>query len=270
MHGFGNDFVVLDRLKDPSALEDEVALAKMICDRHFGVGSDGLLFLESGNGSAFRMRMLNPDGSDGGMCGNGVRCVAKLAQERGYVKDWMELQVGERSLNIDFVADDVRVDMGQYSLLAEDLGLLDTVTEPFIGGHIEAKGYAFQGVAVSMGNPHLVFTVEDVKAMNVASVGPIFEHHPWFRKRTNVQFVEVKNRTSVHVRTWERGAGETLACGSGACAVAVAMLLTGRCDPAIDVYLPGGVLKITVQPDRSVILQGAARVVFEGVWPLPG
>lgn len=263
MHGIGNDFVVIDLVAQSLSL-DWADFAREICRPHFGVGADGVLLLSRDPSSTLCMDMLNPDGSVGGMCGNGVRCVSRLAVDRGYAPPQFDLRVGERLLQIDAQDELIAVNMGCYQLDATSLGLDPSATDPVIGLRFVHRSFAGFGTAVSMGNPHLVFLVEDLDAIDVEGVGKHFEHHPWFTQRCNVQFVQVLDWHSARIRTWERGAGLTLACGSGACASAVATSLAGRTGRKVLVHLPGGDLSISILDDGSVIMAGGAQTVFHG------
>ncbi len=267
MHGIGNDFVVVDLVAESHSVDWSV-LAQDLCRQHFGVGADGLLLLSRDTNMVLRMTMFNPDGSEGGMCGNGVRCVSRLAVERCYASSAFDLKVGDRVLQIETGQDQVAVNMGTYSLEGSALGLSPSATDPIIGLRFQFDGFVGYGTAVSMGNPHLVFLVDDLDVVSVEAVGRHFEHHPWFTQRCNVQFAQVENWETILLRTWERGAGLTLACGSGACASAVAASLSGKTGRRVLVRLPGGDLTISVLEDESVIMSGPAETVFSGEWLL--
>ncbi len=252
MQGIGNDFVMLDTLRDPLTVEDLPLLSRSLNDRKFGIGGDGLILLERGDSAPFRMRMLNPDGSESEMCGNGVRCCARLIRDHGHSDaSTIPIETGAGVLELQFVGDLVRVDMGLATIL-------DLVEQPI--------GEDYLGTAVSMGNPHLVIFVDDVASVDLLRLGPFFEHHPFFPNRTNVHFAQVVDRTHLIQRTWERGARVTLACGTGACSVGVAAAVTGRAERDVSVQLPGGVLRIEYVDDGRVFMTGAAETVFEGRW----
>ena len=265
MQGIGNDFVVLDALLSPLP-DDLPSVAKRLCDRRFGVGGDGILTLERGETAPFKMRMFNPDGSESEMCGNGIRCVGALIKLRDYATEAASyaIETGAGTLIVEALNDDLyRVDMGNYSLAPADLHLT-WEGDKFVN---ELVSKSLRGTAVSMGNPHLVIFTSDVAAIELDHVGPILEAHPWFRERTNVHFVEAVSRTHLKQRTWERGAGITLACGTGACACAVAAHLNDLADPSVDIDLPGGRLHIEVQEDARVYMTGPAVTVFSGEPP---
>ena len=260
--GLGNDFVVLDALRDRLP-ESPAVFARAVCDRRRGVGGDGLLILEKGQGAPFRMRMWNPDGSESEMCGNGLRCAAAILLARGYASaEGVEIETGAGVLRADFREGGIAVAMGVARLTRGEIGMLGPPEETFVEREIE--GYV--GTAVSMGNPHLVVFVPDVESIDLGREGRALERHPLFPARTNVHFVQVLGPEEARVRIWERGAGATLACGTGACAVAVAGVLTGRLAPRSTVRLPGGALALEVAEDRRVTMTGPAEIVFEGEW----
>ena len=259
MQGLGNDFVVLDALRDPPP-DDPAALARLACDRRLGVGADGLLLLERGDAAPFRMRMWNPDGTESEMCGNGLRCAAALLRERGHAAGEAEIETGAGVLEAAFVGDEVAVDMGVARLERGEIGMDGPPGEAFVDAEIDGQ----RATAVSMGNPHLVLFVPDVDAVDLESRGRALERHALFPRRTNVHFAQVVAPDEARVRVWERGAGATLACGTGACAVAVAGVETGRLARRATIRLPGGPLTVKVAPDRRVTMTGPAAVVFEG------
>ena len=258
--GLGNDFVVLDALRDP--LPDDPALfARVACDRRRGVGGDGLLILQRGEEAPFRMRMWNPDGSESEMCGNGLRCAAAILLERGYASaEGVEIETGAGVLRAEFLDGRVSVAMGVARLQRGEIGMLGPPEETFV--EREIAGYV--GSAVSMGNPHLVIFVPDLATVDLEREGRILENDPTFPARTNVHFVQIQSADEARVLVWERGAGATLACGTGACAVAVAGVETGRLGGRSTIHLPGGPLTIEVSPDLGVTMIGPAEIVFEG------
>jgi diaminopimelate epimerase len=209
------------------------------------------------------MRMLNPDGSESEMCGNGVRCFARLLHDHGHVTEpVVPVETGAGVLQLEMLPDRrVRVDMGPARLRRGEIGMIGAETQGFVEQEV---GEGYHGTAVSMGNPHLVVFVDDVAAVELDRVGPILERHPLFPARTNVHFVQVVDRTHLIQRTWERGAGITLACGTGACACAVAAVVTDRADRKVDIRLPGGNLEIELGPDGHVFMTGPAETVYEG------
>jgi diaminopimelate epimerase len=276
MHGAGNDFVVIDAVKKPVKIG--AALARRLCDRRFGAGCDQLLILEKSKKADFRMRIMNPDGSEVEMCGNGIRCAALYARERGLVKkDDMAVEtlaglIRPRLLKKGLV----RVDMGEPVLEAEKVPTTakGRVLEAPLSFSLPSWGRAGERggdvdvkvTAVSMGNPHAVIFVDDADAVPLESWGPALERHPFFPKRANVEFVEIQAPDRAKVRVWERGAGVTLACGTGACASAVAGVLTGRLRRKASLALPGGTLDIEWAPDNHVFMTGPAAFVYDGVF----
>jgi diaminopimelate epimerase len=272
MHGCGNDYVYVDGFHH--RVDDPAALAKAISDRRFGVGSDGLILILPSDRADVRMRMWNADGSESEMCGNGIRCVAKYAFERGLVarRPHLTAETGAGILGLDLDVEggevrSVRVDMGRPRLERADIPMLGAPGR-VVDEEIRVGDRTFRITAVSMGNPHAVTWVDDVARFPVERYGPLLETHPSFPRRTNVEFVEVLSRAEVVQRTWERGAGETWACGTGAAAVCVAGVLTGRTDREVRIHLRGGDLLLAWPPDGAVLKTGPATVVFEGTWPL--
>lgn len=265
MQGIGNDFVMIDALRETALPDDLPAFARMVCDRRFGIGGDGLILLEKGDEAPFRQRMFNPDGSESEMCGNGIRCFARLLVDHGHVTDEAPIPVetGAGLLQVEVLPDRrVRVDMGIARLRRGAIGMAGgSETQGFIEQEV---GYGLRGTAVSMGNPHLVIFVDDVAKVDLETLGPELERHPLFPQRTNVHFVQVVDRTHLIQRTWERGAGVTLACGTGACASVVAAVITDRTERKVENRLPGGPLEIEVAPEGRVMMTGAAETVFEG------
>lgn len=266
MHGIGNDFVVADaeRCGPESGWPD---LARAICDRRFGVGSDGLLLVSRATSADFQMRMLNPDGTESEMCGNGVRCVLRWLHREGWTQEpVVSLATGAGMLQLELTANGwVRVDMGPARLSRGEIGMSGDPQARFIE---EPLGHSsgLTGAAVSMGNPHLVVFVEDALAVPLETWGPELETHVLFPSRVNVHFVQVVSPETLLQRTWERGAGATLACGTGACAATVAAHLTGRSGSAVTVQLPGGNLKIEYEQSGHVFMSGPAEFVFVGEW----
>jgi diaminopimelate epimerase len=269
MHGIGNDFIIVDAITKPIEAKDLRALARAMNDRRRGVGGDGLILVEPGTSAAYRMHMLNPDGSEGGMCGNGLRCVAKFLHQKGYLSSFgaLPIEVTDRTVTASFCYDgDIQVDMGEAFLERGQIGMAGDPSSRFINEPIEAGGETYIGTAVSMGNPHLVIFVDHVDSVHLETIGPQLEHHPWFPERTNVHFVEISDSDDLTQRTWERGAGITLACGSGACACAVAAHLTGRTGRKVTIRLPGGDLQVEYTEQGRVLMQGPAETAFEGQW----
>jgi len=283
MHGAGNDYIYVDCFAQ-TAPADPAALARVMSDRHFGVGGDGLILIEPTQRGDARMRMFNADGSEAEMCGNGVRCVAKYVVEHGISQNNpLRVKTGAGVLSLEWHAtgnpprvQTVRVDMGPPILQPERVPTTlpsnhpsgAVVSEPLTVGEVEVAV-----TCISMGNPHCVIFVDEDAHLPlpdelVLGVGPIIETSEWFPNRVNVEFVQVISRGEVWQRTWERGSGETLACGTGACAVCVAGVLTGRTDREITNHLLGGDLQLAYPADGgSVYMTGPAVEVFTGVWP---
>lgn len=272
MHGLGNDYVYVDGF-DQNIPDAPGELAKVIADRHFGVGGDGMILILPSDSADVRMRMFNADGSEGEMCGNGVRCVAKYAWDHGRSEaNPMHVETGAGILKIDLqVRNDkvqsATVDMGEPVLDAEKIPS-KLPGERNVDVPLEIGGRTMKVTCVSMGNPHAVVFVEDAGSVLLEQWGPELENHPSFPNRINAHFVQVHDKTEVTVRTWERGSGVTLACGTGASAVCVAGVLTGRTDRAIIGHLPGGDLNLHWQEsDNHVKMTGPASEVFSGEWP---
>jgi diaminopimelate epimerase len=264
MHGIGNDFVMVDTLRDGYPAEDLTALSREVNNRRFGIGGDGLILLEKGDTAPFRMRMWNPDGSESEMCGNGIRCFAKLLRDHNHTSErQVPVDTGAGRLVVELLDDGrVRVDMGLARLTRGEIPMTGAADETFIDQAVDS----YIGTAVSMGNPHLVIFVDDVSEIDLPLEGANLEHHAMFPNRTNTHFVQVLGDGVLRQRTWERGAGATLACGTGACATGVAAFLTGRAPRRSQVQLPGGSLEIEYLEDGRVLMTGPAETVFEGVW----
>lgn len=266
MHGIGNDFVMVDTIRDGLPDVDPTLLARAVNDRRFGIGGDGLIFVERGESAPFRMRMFNPDGSESEMCGNGIRCFAQLLRDHGHsLAPQVAVETGAGELVLEILPDRrVRVDMGLARLSRGEIGMMGEPTDGFVDQPVGG----FVGTAVSMGNPHLVVFVSAVGNVDLATVGPRLEVSELFPNRVNVHFAEMVGEGEIRQRTWERGAGATLACGTGACAVGVAAFATGRSGRRNLIHLPGGDLEIEYQDDGRVLMTGSAATVFEGNWPL--
>lgn len=269
MHGIGNDFVMIDAIRHPISIEALPDLAQAMCDRRFGVGSDGVILALKGDAAPFRMRMWNPDGSEAEMCGNGIRCLAKFLRDLGHSdNESIPVETGAGLLTLRAMPNgQIQVDMGEALLDRASIPMRHGPTDPFLSQPVELPELCLLGTAVSMGNPHVVFFVDDVSATPVETWGPLFERHELFPNRTNVHFVQVVDRTHLIQRTWERGAGITLACGTGACACGVAAFLNGFSDRQVEVQLPGGKLQIEYLEDGRVLMSGPAETVFRGEWP---
>jgi diaminopimelate epimerase len=272
MHGIGNDYVYMDCFSQAPPI-DPTRLALKISDRHFGVGSDGLILIMPSERADARMRMFNADGSEGEMCGNGVRCVAKYLYDRGLArKDKVTVETGRGVLSLALETaggkvQRVRVDMGTPILKAAEIPSL-LPGDPPVDAPIHLEDSTLTATAVSMGNPHAVIFVDSVRSFPLEVIGPVLEHHGAFPRRVNVHVVEILNRGEVRMRSWERGSGLTLACGTGACAVCVAGVLTSRTKRRVLAHLPGGDLELEWPEDQgSVFMTGPATEVFSGEWP---
>ena len=269
MQGLGNDYVYVNCFEEK--IENPPAVARYVSDRHFGIGSDGLIMINPSEVADFEMEMYNADGSRGEMCGNGIRCVAKYVYDYG-LTDKTQISVetlgGIKYLNLT-VEDGkvvlVKVDMGKPELKSDLIPIISE-NEKVIDEPIEVDGQVYHMTGVSMGNPHTVIYVDDVKNLDLEKIGPKFENHERFPKRINTEFVHCIDRNTVEMRVWERGSGETLACGTGACAVAVASILNNLTDTRVTVKLLGGDLQIEWdQKKNHVFMTGPEKVVFDGV-----
>ena len=269
MHGLGNDYVYVNCFEEK--IDNPPAVARFVSDRHFGIGSDGLIMINPSKTADFEMEMYNADGSRGEMCGNGIRCVAKYVYDYGLTD---KTQISVETLGgikyLDLTVEDgkvslVKVDMGKPELEAELIPIISE-REQVIDEPIEVDGKEYHMTGVSMGNPHAVIYVDDVKGLDLEKIGPKFESHERFPKRINTEFVHCIDRQTVEMRVWERGSGETLACGTGACAVAVSSILNNLTDTQVTVKLLGGDLQIEWDREKDrVFMTGPATVVFDGV-----
>ena len=269
MHGCGNDYVYVDCTNE--MIENPSEVSKYVSDRHFGIGSDGLILICSSETADFRMAMYNADGSEGAMCGNGIRCVAKYVYDKGLTdKKNISIETKSGIKELELTVEDgkvslVKVNMGAPILKAKDIPV-DVDTEKCIDSDINVDGKDYKITCVSMGNPHAVtFIDEDVKTFPIEKIGPKFENHPMFPDRVNTEFVQVLNRHEVNMRVWERGSGETLACGTGTCATVVACVLNGLADDEVTVHLLGGDLFIKYDRENDTVwMTGPAVIAFEG------
>lgn len=274
MHGIGNDYVYVNCFEE--TVKDPCAVSKYVSDRHFGIGSDGLILIKPSKVADFQMDMYNADGSQGEMCGNGIRCVAKYVYDYGLTDKTnisVETLAGIKHLELTVENGKValvKVNMGAPELLPEKIPVA-AEGERAIDVPLEVKGKTYQMNGVSMGNPHcVIFMEEDVRELDLEKIGPDFENHKRFPKRINTEFVNVLDENILRMRVWERGSGETLACGTGACATAVAAILNGLVQKEVTVKLLGGDLKIQWNGgDAPVYMTGAATTVFDGVITLP-
>jgi diaminopimelate epimerase len=270
-HGLGNDFILVDNRgqAEPLITPEQAVLW---CDRHFGIGADGVIFALPGqDGTDYTLRIFNSDGSEPEMCGNGIRCLARFIAdlEGESAKESYRIQTLAGVMVPKLEADRVTVDMGLPRLLSGEIPTtLAAADQQAVGAPLEAAGQTWEVTCVSMGNPHCITFVDDVAAIPLAAIGTQFEHHAAFPQRTNTEFIEVVRRDYLKMRVWERGAGITLACGTGACASLVAGVLTGRCDRRATVELPGGCLEIEWAADQRIYMTGPAQKVFSGVMML--
>lgn len=271
MQGIGNDYVYINRFEE--IVTDPVSLAKHMSAPHFGVGADGLVLIEPSDMADFNMRIFNRDGSEAEMCGNALRCIGKYVYERGLTEK-TELVIhtrgGLRRLWLEIKDGQVyrqRVDMGTPELNPRALGI-DLPGDLVLRHRLQILGQTMFITCVGLGNPHCVVFVRDPSEVDIESIGPMLENHPAFPHRTNVEFVTVKERDDIRMRVWERGSGETLACGTGACAALVASVLTGKAGREACVRLPGGNVQVTWSAeDNHVYQEGGANFVFDGEWP---
>ncbi|MBD0301029.1 MAG: diaminopimelate epimerase [Tolypothrix sp. T3-bin4] len=268
-HGLGNDFILIDnRSSSTPVITPEEAVK--LCDRHFGIGADGVIFALPGeNNTDYTMRIFNSDGSEPEMCGNGIRCFAGFVADlegESRNKDKYQIHTLAGVITPQLMPDgQVKVDMGYPRLLAGEIPTtLATADEKVINIPLQVAGKSWDVTCVSMGNPHCITFVQDVTAIPLEEIGPQFEHHSAFPQRINTEFVEVVRRDYVKMRVWERGAGITLACGTGACATLVAGVLTGKCDRTATVELPGGPLLIEWSEEQRLYMTGPAEKVFAG------
>ena len=270
MQGLGNDYVYVNCFKEK--VENPSEMAVKVSDRHFGIGSDGLILIKPSDVADFEMEMYNADGSRGEMCGNGIRCVEKYVYDYG-LTDKTSISV-ETLGGIKYL--DLTVEHGKVTLVKVDMGtpilkpeLIPIVAkgETVIDEPIMVGGKEYHMTGVSMGNPHDVVFMDDIKNLEIEKIGPLFENHERFPNRINTEFVNVIDRHTAQMRVWERGSGETLACGTGACAVAVACILNGLTENTVTVKLLGGDLKIEWDREKdTVYMTGPAAVSFDGVW----
>lgn len=284
MQGAGNDYVYMDCTQ--TELEDEAKTAVAVSDRHFGIGSDGLILIKKSDRADFFMEMYNADGSKGKMCGNGIRCVGKYVYDNGLTNQTtvtVDTLSGIKTLQLipgsDGKITSVKVDMGapilEAAQIPADTGAFQNAaelegTDRILSEPLMADGKWYQVTCVSMGNPHAIVYLDadvDMKNFAVEKLGPVFENHKAFPDRINTEFIQVIDRQNLNMRVWERGSGETLACGTGACASLVATVLNGLCDETATLHLLGGDLKITWdRKENTVYLEGPAETVFTGEW----
>jgi len=269
MQGAGNDYVYVNCFEEK--VEDPAAVAVKVSNRNFGIGSDGLILIMPSDQADVRMRMFNSDGSESEMCGNGIRCVAKYAYDHGIVaKKEISAETGAGILTLqlftgaDCKVEKVRVNMGPPRLTRAEIPMLGNPEEKVIAEPLNILHSTFSITCASMGNPHCVIFVDDVENFQVEKYGPLIENHELFPRRTNVEFVQILSRTEVRQRTWERGAGETLACGTGSSAVTAACVLNGLTEKKILNHLSGGDLEMEWAEDGNIYMTGPAVEVFSG------
>lgn len=272
MHGCGNDYIYINGMEERIDPERKPELVRRMSDRHFGVGSDGVIFINVSNEADFEMEMWNADGTRGEMCGNGIRCVAKYVYDKGLTDQtklsivsggqikYLELEVRDQKMLT------AKVNMGKPVFAPKQIPVvMPEGAEKAVNVPIVADGETYHMTCVSMGNPHAVIFLDDVSGMDIGKLGPLFENHERFPKRVNTEFVKVLDRKHVEMRVWERGSGETLACGTGSCATAVACILNGLTDNAVTVKLLGG--ELLIEWDRVadlIYMTGPASMVYEG------
>jgi diaminopimelate epimerase len=269
MHGIGNDYIYVNCFEEK--ISDPEKLSIFISDRHFGIGSDGLVMIMPSSIADFKMRIFNADGSEAMMCGNATRCIGKYVYDKGLTDKTditLETNSGIKYLKL-FVnngkVESVTVDMGKAILNARDIPI-DADGETYVNQPINVAGKDLRVTCVSMGNPHAIYYVDNTKDLDLEKIGPGFENHKLFPDRVNTEFIRVIDRNTLEMRVWERGSGETFACGTGACASVVASVLNNYCDidSEVTVKLRGGDLKITYKKDGNVIMNGPATLVFDG------
>lgn len=273
MHGIGNDYVYVNCFEE--SVKNPAEVSKFVSDRHFGIGSDGLILISPSAIADFRMNIYNADGSQAEMCGNGIRCVAKYVYDYGLTDKTdisVETLAGIKYLRLQVengkVAS-VEVNMGAPILEPKEIPVA-VEESPVVNVPVEVKGKIYHMTCVSMGNPHAIIFMNNVKDLDIEAIGPYFENHTVFPKRTNTEFVEVLDRNTVNMRVWERGSDETLACGTGACATTVACILNDKTENEVTVHLLGGDLKIRWDRESNqVYMTGPATVVFDGEITLP-
>lgn len=271
MHGCGNDYVYINGFTEK--IQNKPDFVRAVSDRHFGVGSDGAIFINPSETADFEMEMYNADGTRAEMCGNGIRCVAKYVYDKGLTNQthisvvsfgkvkYLDLNVENGQVS------SVRVNMGAPVLKAEEVPVKSTMQES-IDEPIAVNGKEYRMTCVSMGNPHAVVFMKNVAELDIGAIGPDFENHPVFPNRTNTEFVEVLDRSHVSMRVWERGTGETLACGTGCCATVVACVLNGLTDNQVTVKVLGGEIEIEWDREENLVyMTGPATTVFDGEFP---
>ena len=272
MHGAGNDYVYINGFTEKIAQEDKPEWVRKISDRHFGIGSDGAIFINPSDVADFEMEMYNADGTRSEMCGNGIRCVGKFVYDKGLTdKKQITVVSAGKVKYLDLIVEDgkvvqIKVNMGEPVLKAELVPVVsdsEEVIDELI--YISETEESYKMTCVSMGNPHAVVFMEDVEKLQIEKIGPFFENHCRFPNRTNTEFVKVLDRNNVQMRVWERGTGETYACGTGCCATAVACILNGLTENEVMVHVLGGKIKVVWDRESNLVyMTGPAETVFEG------
>jgi len=274
MHGCGNDYVYINGIQEQVAADKKPELVRKLSDRHFGIGGDGVIFINQGKNADFEMEMYNADGSRAQMCGNGIRCVAKYVYDYGLtdktsitIESFGSVKYLELAVGRNHQVERVRVNMGAPVLRAADVPV-NSEHEQVVNEEIVVNGQSYKMTCVSMGNPHAVVFVDDmddIRSFDLAGVGPYFENHERFPERTNTEFVRIIDKNNVQMRVWERGTGETLACGTGCCATAVAGVLNGLTDTNVNVHVLGGVIACEWDREHNLVyMTGPAVTVFDG------
>lgn len=270
MHGTGNDYVYVNCFTQN--IDNPERLAQIVSDRHFGIGSDGLILVCPSDVADVKMRMFNLDGSEGKMCGNGIRCVAKFAYDNGLtdkttmtIETLSGIKTIEVTLSEDGRVDSAYVDMGKAVLEPAKIPM-NADGDTFVAREIVVEGIAYTATCVSMGNPHCVIFIQGIDELDLEEIGPLFENHPMFPEKVNTEFVEVIDAHNIKMRVYERGSGETMSCGTGTCAVTVAAVLNGYANynEEINIHIKGGVLKDTYYENGTVMMKGSATKVFDG------
>lgn len=276
MHGCGNDYIYVNGFEEKIPFEDKEQIVMALSDRHFGIGGDGVIFINPSSAADFEMEMYNADGSRAEMCGNGIRCVAKYVYDSGLTdKETFTIVSCGKVKHMEIRAKDaegkaamIRVNMGSPELIANNIPVVSD-NDKVIDEEIFVCGQAYRMTCVSMGNPHAVVFVDEVRNLDLEKIGPEFENHERFPKRINTEFVKIMDEENVEMRVWERGSGETLACGTGCCATLVACVLNGYTKEKITVHVLGG--KLEIEWDRKndcIYMTGPATTVFTGEVPL--
>ena len=272
MHGLGNDFILIDCLSKPLGDSSFLSyLAKKLCNRNFGIGADGLILISPSSNADLKMRIFNSDGSEAQMCGNGIRCFAKYAYKNKLVSKIMftvETLAGTITPELTFKGKEIsgiKVNMGTPKLRRKDIPMIGEDIPTVVDETLKINPeQAFKITCVSMGNPHCIIFVDDMQSIPTVEIGPKIENHPIFPEKTNVEFIQILNRKEINFRVWERGVGETLACGTGACAALVASVLNKKSERQAIIHLTGGDLDIEWMENGSVFMTGPAESVFKG------